>query len=43
MSTADRFAVDNDANRRANRRTLMLLGAIAVAFYFGIMIILSLR
>ena len=29
--------------RAANRRTLIVLGAVALAFYIGIMIILALR
>jgi hypothetical protein len=37
--------VKDDRQRRAavNRRTLILLGAIALAFYFGIMIIMALK
>jgi len=37
--------VDSESTRRtaANRRTLLLLGAIALAFYIGIMIIMAVR
>jgi hypothetical protein len=38
------LSLDNERQRRAaNRRTLIVLGAVALAFYFGVMIAIALK
>ena len=43
FSTKANMGTETQQRRAANRRTLIVLGMVALAFYIGIMVILMLR